>query len=289
MTGFFAELGKKVAERWLSLLLLPGFLLVAAWVAGVRLGHGNALGALDLAAWLTGTAAAAQLALAAAGVLAVSAGLGLAAAAGGVAIMRLWTARGVRAPLVWLTRRRERRWKHAQAEIIGAIEEERLAGLADLVNARNAICLVPSARPMWIGDRLRAVDQRVLRSYDLDLAGVWPRLWLVLPGEARTEIGVAYESLAAAARLMAWGLLYLPVAVFWWPAAIVALVTCVTAWVRARAAAETFGSLLESAIDLYALDLAAHLKLDAEGPLSRETGLAVTRLVRKDFIELTDP
>jgi hypothetical protein len=52
---------------------------------------------------------------------------------------------------------------------------------------------------------------------------------------------------------------------------------------------DTVVEIPESAIDLYALDLAAQLKLDVKGPLNWETGLAVTRLVRKDFIELTDP
>lgn len=43
MVGFFQELAKKLAERWLTLLLVPGALLLAAVWTGVRLGHADAV------------------------------------------------------------------------------------------------------------------------------------------------------------------------------------------------------------------------------------------------------
>ena len=38
MSSFFSELGKKLVERWVILLVLPGLLLIAVTVAGVTLG-----------------------------------------------------------------------------------------------------------------------------------------------------------------------------------------------------------------------------------------------------------
>lgn len=37
------------------------------------------------------------------------------------------------------------------------------------------------ARPTWIGDRIHAVITRLDRDYHLDLATIWPHLWLAMP------------------------------------------------------------------------------------------------------------
>src|SRR2546423_15488301 len=50
MGDVLAELGKKVADLWLTTLLLPGLLLVAAVVCGGLLGQGDALDHARLAA-----------------------------------------------------------------------------------------------------------------------------------------------------------------------------------------------------------------------------------------------
>ena len=80
------------------------------------------------------------------------------------------------------------------------------------------ICPVESSHPTWIGDRLYACRVRTATAYGLDLGAMWPRLWLIVPDVVRTEIGVAREAFSAAARLMAWALLYLALGIWWWPA-----------------------------------------------------------------------
>jgi hypothetical protein len=299
VTGFFGELGKKVAERWLSLLVLPGFVLIATWTAGVELGHRHALDAHTLMAWAPASGPRLDtkaLVLVTAGVLAASMAAGLAVSGGGVAVIRFWTSRGTHPPLAWLTGCRQQCWKDADAKVaeisdkaFDAPGDRALADrLSAAINARNAICLVPPSRPLWIGDRLRALDQRVLRAYDLDLVSVWPRLWLVLPSDARAETNAAHDALAGSARLMTWGVLYLPLAAWWWPALLISGGTFLTAWIRARSATETFASLVESAVDLYASDLATRLGIGSEqrpnerAGLNRTVGLAVTRVARKD-------
>ncbi len=129
MTGFLAELGRKLADRWLTLLVLPGALLVAAAAIAGTLGQAHALDLALLRARITGVAATpaahspGTLLLAAGGILAASALAGLAAAALGSAISRAWTASGPAGtpggngtiarfrPASWLTARRVRSWQ----------------------------------------------------------------------------------------------------------------------------------------------------------------------------------
>lgn len=99
MTTFFDELAKKLAERWVSLLAIPGLLFLTAILLGARLRWAHALDVAyaldsldnlvaDLSRW-----PAARTALCVAGVLLAAAAVGL--AAGGLAA-------GIR--LIWLGR-----------------------------------------------------------------------------------------------------------------------------------------------------------------------------------------
>jgi hypothetical protein len=155
-------------------------------------------------------------------------------------------------------------------------------GVAAAIAAREAISLIPPRRPTWIGDRLRAGDQRIHTAYDLDLSSAWPRLWLVIPEAARTELTAARDAYTAAARLAGWAMLYLLPALWWWPALPIAAAIAATAWVRARTATAALAELIEATVDLYGRDLATQLGIAATGPLSRETGLAITTVLRKD-------
>jgi hypothetical protein len=132
MTGFLGELSAKLADRWLSLLVLPGLLLVAAASAAGILGQAHALDITLLRAKITAVASApgahspGVLLLAVGGILAASALAGLAGAVLGGVISRLWTAVGpaelpgahgisvgIRRclPSHWLTTARIRRWR----------------------------------------------------------------------------------------------------------------------------------------------------------------------------------
>lgn len=317
MTGFLTTLGSRLAETWLSLLVLPGLLYVTTSAAAGVLGHGRPF-ALDHlahridaltaepAAHATGT-----VVLAAAGVLACSAGASLLAAALGGAVERLWfgdwprpAARAARA----LTGRRARRWEaahqryrralaeKARLRAVAAAEEAAAPSLtpgpapgpaapvpdtAALNEARNRIALAPPSRPTWMGDRIAAVDLRVHRAYDLDLASAWPRLWLLLPETGRAEVQHARTALAAAARRAGWAVLYAVPALWWWPAALIAATVLAAAWYRGRQAVSAFAELVEAAVDLHGRELAGALGLDGEGRLTRQTGLEITRVLRK--------
>ncbi|GAA1989687.1 hypothetical protein GCM10009799_14290 [Nocardiopsis rhodophaea] len=85
-------------------------------------------------------------------------------------------------------RRRRRRWQRAVRQYEDALREKarRMRGVqpapasrplpdtAALAAARDRIALTEPQLPIWMGDRIRAVDERVRMAYDLDLATVWP-------------------------------------------------------------------------------------------------------------------
>jgi hypothetical protein len=289
LTGFIAELGKKAAERWLALLVLPGALLFAfAWTTWTTRQHGS---------WFDPTSAAHQaerwsgarpgtLLLAAAAVLLAAAGIALLAQGLASAVEHLWFEAGWGPAGRLLTERRRSNWQDAenryQATLRSRLRGDRSADPDAALARRDRICLVEPARPTWLADRVRAVGVRVYDAYDLDLDSLWPRLWLALPDAARSELAAARTSLTADARLFAWGLLYFLPSLWWPPALAVTAVTCTTAWRRARGSTNTLADLAEASVDLYTPTLATHLGLAAEKGLTLELGLQITTILRKD-------
>jgi hypothetical protein len=301
MTTMLAELGGKLADRWAAALLAPGLLFVAAVACAYRLGQRHALDLARLPGWVSSVAAdpasrsPGAVVFFTGGVLAASIAAGVMASAAGRLAERAWLVTGQRQPASGLRAWRHRRWMEANAQAqdrlvaasraVAATPDKAPAAAAEFSVAlarRDAICLVEPERPTWIADRLRATDLRVHRAYGLDLGAAWPRLWSLLSAELRADLSAAQDACASAARLQAWGLLYLTVSPWWWPAALVAVPTVVAGWVKARAATGVFASLAESAVDLHGRDLALRLGVGGDGRLTREVGEAVTELVRKD-------
>ena len=303
MNAFLSELGKKLADRWLTLLVLPGLLYITVvTVAGV-LGHRYATDPGVLHIWIDSLAAApassssAGLLSWAVGVLIGATGAGLGAAALGQLVQRAWTTPGRRLPARWLSSWRRHRWNRAYATVRTAMAEAAAAactaaaaspppapalGLEAAMGACTRICLIEADRPTWIGDRLRAADERIHRTYRLDVSAAWPRLWLLIPDTARTELTTAHDSYTAAARLAGWGLLYLAVGFWWWPALLIAAATGVTAWIRARSVTAVLADLVETTVDLYGPELARQLGITCPDLLTPDIGHAVTIAVRKD-------
>lgn len=293
MTGLLAEVGQKLADRWAALLAMPGLLYLAAATAAAVLGQGHAVSYPVLDQKITGWAdgpvlkSAGGTVLIVAVVLAGSVVAGLTAAAGGRFIENLWTLPGKHAPGSWLVRRRRersRRYKSV-ADTSGDAAEVRKA-----IARADRICLIEAARPTWIGDRLRACHVRIERTYGLDLNAAWPRLWLIVPDTVRTELGTVRDAFSAAARLTAWAALYLTLAIWWWPAAPIALITGVVAAGKARLATGNLADLIESAVDLYIRDLAVQLGEEATpGSLTTAIGERLSARMRKDRWDPNSP
>jgi hypothetical protein len=308
MGGLLDELGRKLADRWLTLLVLPGALFLGAVITAATLGHAHAFTVhrlIDRLDQWTATAHAKSatgltIVLLAAFLLSAAA-CGLAAQALGALVGRLWLAADwaswpppLRQAAAALTRRRHASWtqavtayQQAKEEAGAALARARLSGQpappAGLAAAHRRIMRVsaePPGRPTWMGDRLNAVATRLDRDLDLDLGTVWPYLWLTAPETTRSEITAAREALDRAATLAGWGLLYIIVGALWWPGLPAAAVIIATARHRARTAADSYALLIEATVRLYTTALADDLGLPPANALTRETGWALTSLLQ---------
>ncbi|MGW0948962.1 hypothetical protein ACWD4O_41325 [Streptomyces sp. NPDC002623] len=297
MNPLLATLGGKLTERWLNLLVLPGALFLAATAVGTTLGHRhwNDIDRLrttldDLAARpvldRTGTAA-----LLVALVLLTATAASLAAQFLGGVIEQYWL-RFARDPLSHaLVDRRRRKWERQEQELNAAYpvtstdaEGGDVAQIQALIDARNRVALRKPTRPTWYGDRMQATADRVEAAYGVDLAALWPRLWLILPEPAVRHIQSAHDSFSAAARLAAWAVGYALLACWWWPAALVAVGCAAVARSRAREALDALAGLIEAAVDVHGRELAGRVGLigtDSTGPLGHETGDRMSELFRK--------
>ncbi|MGI5484409.1 hypothetical protein [Streptomyces lavendofoliae] len=300
-SAFLSALGGRIAERWLTLLALPGLLFLAALTTAGVLGHEHWSDLGRLRAWLDALASSpasrstGTVVLVALGVLAGAAVTGAAAQSLGAGVELLWCAEP-RGPLLRrLADRRLRRWRAAdaafrgalvtagRARIEGAEEADRLVALAERRHAeRGRIAAAPPRHPFGTGDRLAAPGQRLWRAHRLDLSAAWPHLWLLAADGTRAELHAARLRLSAAARLCAWGAGYLVLAFWWWPAGVAGGVAVVSGVRRGRAAAEAFGELTEALADLHLRDLAAALGVDCDGGVDRAVGERLSRALRKE-------
>lgn len=297
MTAFLEQLGAKVADRWLTNLLLPGLLWLCCAVAASRLGWGHAVdprAAESLVRWLASERSAAQALLLVAGVLGGSAAAGLAAIGLATVLRRAWTLPGGAMPAKWLRQRRRRRWDAADRVVtqhwndtLNTVEcSATTVGpeYRDALARRDPIGLEPPERPTWIGDRWLATGIRIRRAYGLDLTVVWPRLWTLVPDALRNDITVAQLAYKESSTTISWAIFYGGVGLFWGPALIIAAGLAVTGVLQARDATGNLCELVESACDLYGHSLAEQLHVSCPGPVTPEIGKEINaRLRRKDL------
>ncbi|MEU1409488.1 hypothetical protein ABZ471_45975 [Streptomyces sp. NPDC005728] len=290
MNGFLSALGQKLAERWLSLLVLPGALFLTTATTARVLGQAHALDLGCLTDRIThwarspvATTVGGQVVLIGA-VLSAAAAAGLAAQGLGTLIQRTALAADWHAwppPLQrWagaVVRRRRTRWtaavhRYQQQLSTDARSLARTGSRPDPVPrraahlARQRIAAEEPARPTWSGDRIHAAAVRLERDHHLDVAVLWPSLWLTLPETPRAEITAAEQALNRAAALGGWALLYAPLTAWWWPAGPLAASLALTSRYRFRSAVDAYAQLLEAAVRLHATDVAAQLGMDHSGP-----------------------
>ncbi|WP_415949448.1 hypothetical protein [Streptomyces sp. KLOTTS4A1] len=301
MNPLLATLGSKLTERWLNLLVLPGALFLAATAVGTTLGHrhwhdGERLrSTLDELAARPALDRAGTAALLVAFVLLGATAASLAAQFLGGAIER-YRLRFGRDPLSRaLTARRIRRWRELDRRYEGAlgavstaegrpsVPPDVRARIEHLAEARDRVALRIPNRPTWYGDRVQAAAERVHLAYGVDLAALWPRLWLTLPEPAVRQIQAAHDSFTAAARLTAWAVGYAVLACWWWPAALVALGCAAVARSRAHDALDALAELIEAAVDVHGRELAERVGLIGTEPqvLGRAVGDRMSELFRK--------
>jgi hypothetical protein len=287
MGRFFEELARKLAERWVALLVVPGAVFAVLAVAGVRLGHTHALD-VDRATRMAADLAVTAQAVLIAAVLLAATGTGLAVQALAGVTRLVWLGRWPRPLADRLTHRRRTRW-HALLDHRRALEREprdaaRQREIDTAAARMTRIAPAEPGRPTWMGDRMHAVEQVARDRHGLDLTYGWSRLWLVLPDTVRAEVTAAEAAFAAAVATGTWAWPYLLLGFLWWPAFLVAAAVGVTGWVRARAAVGDLAALTEATIDLHGRTLATALGVGedgATGPLTPDEGREITALVRK--------
>ncbi|OIJ66464.1 hypothetical protein [Streptomyces mangrovisoli] len=304
MSGFLSGLGQRLAERWLTLLVLPGAFFLATATAAHTLGQTRALDFPRLTHHIThwartpaATTVGGQAVLLAA-VLAAAAAAGLAAQGVGTLVQRVVLAAGWHTWPVPLRHwaharvvRRRTRWTAAQQRYRQQLDADALTLARDGYRADPAprrvahhvlqrIAPEEPDRPTWSGDRVHAVVVRLERDHHVDLPLLWPHLWLTLAETTRTEITAAEQALTRATTLSGWSILYASLAAWWWPAAPLALAMALTARSRIRGAVDTYAQLLEAAARLHATDLAVRLGIAHTGPLDPALGEALTRQLR---------
>lgn len=309
MGGLLGELSKKLAERWLTLLVLPGALYLAVGAAGHALGHSAALDVGRLTREVSDAARAPQVNTAGGqvvllvAVLAGAAVAGLAAQSLGSGIERVALAADWGAWL-WpfgelaerLVARRQRRWDVLRAEYEALLLRERAPRPADRPRRRERhraarkcerVSVERPERPTWSGDRIHAATVRLDRDVHVNLFIVWPHLWLMLSEGIRGEISRARTTLTQAAVFGGWALLYLPLAWWWWPAAPLAAMLGVISARRLRSASDTYATLLEASVRLHLTDLADKMHV-GEQPVGPLLGGAVMRRLTSP-VPLSEP
>ncbi|MCO5999814.1 hypothetical protein [Actinoallomurus rhizosphaericola] len=311
MGGLLSELGKKLAERWLSLLVLPGVLYLAVAAAARTLGWRHALDIGLLTRQITAhaktpaaTSTGGQVMLLATIVIAAAAA-GVAAQAAGAFLERLilaarWLTWPAPAPALigWWVRHRRQRWDeadrihHAQYQLALAPDpadrpDPAIRHTAAGIRARIAV--ERPERPTWSGDRIQAAALRLDRDHHLDLATCWPYLELTLPDTVRTQITDARTALSRATTLAGWAMLYAPLTWWWWPAIPLTTIIAASARHRIRTCADTYARLIETATRLHTPALATQLGIDHTGPLTPELGAALTRHLRTQLPPPTTP
>ncbi|WP_285608396.1 hypothetical protein [Actinokineospora globicatena] len=238
MNPFLSALGGKLAERWVSTLLLPGALFVAAVVCAVRLGHRDALDLARVVTDLTAAFPRAPIALGAAGLLLGAAAAAFVAQGAGRVIEVVWTARWS-GPAVLLAR---------PVVALRSRLARRAAGRAGVEPVRAYL----PQRATWISDRFRLLEVRIAAQYHgVRLGLLWPRLWLLLPEQVRTPVQAVESQFRSAMTLTGWGLLYLTLGAWWYPAAVAGGCAALVGWRRARYTTNSVTTLIEATVDTH--------------------------------------
>jgi len=236
LNALLTDLATRLGERWATKLALPGLLYLTAIFGAITLGHVHAVDLQRLVNRVNGLADAAS-ALDAGSAALVAAGV--TAGAVGVAFL---------------------------ARAIGSLLQE--PWFSDAAAPRMAR-LFPIAR-------LGRLRRDLLHDYKIDLATVWPALWMHLSHEDRQEVVIARAAVRDGATLTGWGLLCSLLGLFWWPMLVIAVVLLVEGRRRSWAAMEDFARTVKAVVQLHGGELASRLGLAEPQVLDRSLGWRLT-------------
>ncbi|MBW4472563.1 MAG: hypothetical protein KME45_19655 [Stenomitos rutilans HA7619-LM2] len=141
--------------------------------------------------------------------------------------------------------------------------------------------------PTQLGNILRAAERRPLEKYGLESVICFPRLWLLLPNEVKTELMEARARLNTMARVLVWSILFEVWTVWSWWAIPIGLLSAFLAYRWLLNAAAIYGDLVESAFDLHrtALYKTLRWKLPKTPTEEQASGRALTDYLWRGFTE----
>jgi hypothetical protein len=127
--------------------------------------------------------------------------------------------------------------------------------------------------PTRLGNIIRAGEMMPRVKYELDGVICWPRLWLLLTDEVKSELGESRQRLDRAVAGVIWGALFL----FWifltWLVLIGAIAGIVFAYWLALERAKVFADLVEATFDVHRSKLYDALRLTKPSKASEEPPL----------------
>ncbi|MBD1854483.1 MULTISPECIES: hypothetical protein [Leptolyngbya] len=141
--------------------------------------------------------------------------------------------------------------------------------------------------PTRLGNILRAAERRPLEKYGLESVVCFPRLWLILPSEVKTELSEARARLNTMVRIWIWSVLFLVWSVWAWWAIAIAVFSALLAHRWMLDAAVIYGDLVESAFDLHRTMLYKSLRfpLPKNPTEEQRMGRALTDYLWRGFTE----
>ncbi|HEY9659602.1 MAG TPA: hypothetical protein V6C65_14175 [Allocoleopsis sp.] len=284
-TKFLEGLTGKLAEQWVASLLTPAF---AFWLGGF-LAWVQKFGWIELQQQFTKLVDLLQVAVLI-GILLIITTSAFAIQRFDLAVLRFFEGywhpwfNPIRRWLIKQQRKQvdrlNKRWEELQQKQgktrLKSEEQEELIAID--YQLRQFPDQVDRLMPTRLGNILRAAESKPGDKYGLDAIICWSRLWLVLPDGVKKELQEARADLNTAARVWLWGILFL----IWSVWALWAIpVGAIVAWFAygwMLNAAMTYGDLLESAYDLYRLDLykSLHFSLPQNPVEEREIGKQLT-------------
>lgn len=105
--------------------------------------------------------------------------------------------------------------------------------------------------PTRLGNILRSGEAWPRDKYGLDAVVCWPRLWPVLPDQARTDVAEARQELNRSVTVQIWSALLVVWTPLTWWALLVAVVASIAAYQRSLRAAAVFANVVEATFDVY--------------------------------------
>lgn len=257
LDGFWKTVGESLAKEWVAKVFAPAFVFWAGGLVALIWRFGWT----PVETWWFGLRPGAQITVLVAGLIGIAVSAAVVQRFGDPCLRLLegyWPG-----SLGWLRQRMVERQNHKLDEAKTTSLTLLQKGLPNLtadeedafVRADSRLRHAPhngkQRMPTTLGNILRASERRPRDRYGLETLVCWPRLWVLLPEQAREDVSATRAGLDAAIRVFIWGLLFaLWTGVAWW-AAPIGVFVALYAYRWSLTQAETYGDLLEAAFDLY--------------------------------------